>query len=136
MNVRLSLLAAFVALQAGALTICVLMMVAEQGPVGFLEGFGVWIFAQAFVLPIFLVAALPLLIVRYFLGKLSLDAKIVSCFVGAVVGSAGAGIIAASSTYSNFETVMIAAIRGGVGGLVAGWAWWRVEKHWLQVEQQ
>ena len=132
MNLLLSLLGCFFAIQAGAMVVCVGLMLVDEGPSGFFEGIAIWAFSQIVILPLALFAMPFGALFRMVLGFLFDQPKPVAIATGTLVGLLGALAIqinAGSYEFSNFAVVIsIGSAAGFAGGLV----WWLIERPHLE----
>lgn len=129
-NLMLSMAACFVAIQTGALVVCLGMMLLEGGALTVLEGFTVWVFAQPFIL-FFALLSMPIgALLRMLLGFAFARARLVSLVTGSLVGLAGSAILTSSQKDGIAGWVPIVSV-GLVAGFVGGWTWWRIEKPFL-----
>ena len=130
MNLVLSMVACFCAVQTGALVVCVGMMVAEAGPAGVFEGVGVWAIGQIPVLPIALFS-MPLgVLLRWILGMPFQKPKPVALITGFGIGLVGAILLTLDDNRP--ETIAVALSLGALAGLVGGWTWWLIERPYLE----
>lgn len=119
MNLLLSLVACFAAVQVGALVVCIGIMTLDDGLLSVLEGIAVWAIAQPVILPVALLSSPIGALVRMVLGFVFEQPAKVAMTVRVAVGVIGAaawGLI-----------LLIGSLAGFCGGLT----WWRIEKPYL-----
>ncbi len=126
MQLSTALKAHFLATQAGALFVCVGMMVVEDGPRAVLDGIGTWIFGQIVFLPI-AIASMPVgLAVRYLGGKVLGETYAAALASGVFVGCLGWLAITWNSILSGIG-VAIGLVFALVAGLIGGLVWAAIE---------
>jgi uncharacterized membrane protein len=124
------MVACFVAVEAGALVVCIGIMVLDSGPFASLEGIAVWAIAQPIILFIAL-GSMPLgALLRMVLGLAFEQPRSVALIAGGMVGLFGSAIFAFGINDVLLAWVPIMSI-GLVAGVVGGWTWWRIEKPFL-----
>lgn len=129
-NLVLSLVACFVAVEAGALAVCLGVMVLDSGPLAILEGMALWVLGQFFILPMALFSMPIGALVRMILGLNFDQPRSVALLAGATVGLVGSLLFALSNKVG-LEVWPHIVFVGSMAGIVGGWAWWRVEKPFL-----
>ncbi len=126
MMLRTALKAHFLAIQAGALFVCVGMMVVEDGLGAVLEGIGTWIFGQLVIFPI-AIASMPVgLGVRYLGGKVLGETYAAALASGVCVGCLSWLAITWDSSLTS-EGVAIGLVLASVAGLIGGLVWAAIE---------
>ncbi|WP_299851574.1 hypothetical protein [uncultured Roseovarius sp.] len=129
-NLVLSMVACFVAVEAGALVVCTGIMVLEGGLFASLDGIAVWAFAQPVILFIAL-GSMPLgALLRMVLGLAFEQPLSVALIAGGMVGLVGSALFAFFTNDGLFAWVRAMPL-GLVAGVVGGWTWWRIEKPFL-----
>ncbi|MBW4710658.1 hypothetical protein KX928_22950 [Roseobacter sp. YSTF-M11] len=130
----LSLWACFVAVEAGAFVVCFGIMILDSGPLGSLEALAVRTIAQPIILPIAL-CSMPLgALLRMVLGLAFKQPRSVALISGAVVGLVGS-VLFAFLTKDGWSAWFPIVSIGLFAGVVGGWAWWRVEKPFLDGQE-
>lgn len=124
------MVACLVAVEAGALVVCVGIMLFDTGPLAILEGVAIWAFTQPAIL---LIALFPMpfgALVRMILGLTFEQPRRVALVSGAIVGLIGSALFAGSinDSWSFWSPIMAVGLASGI---VGGWAWWQVEKPFL-----
>ena len=94
MNLVLSLIACFAAVQTGAMVVCIGIMILDSDLLRVLEGVALWAFAQPVILPIALLSSPFGALLRMVLGLLFEQSGRVAMTTGAVVGILGAAAFA------------------------------------------
>lgn len=129
-NLVLSIVACFVAVEAGALVVCVAIMLFDTGPLAILEGIAIWVVAQ----PVIMLTALFSMpfgaLIRMILGLTFEQPRSVALVSGAIVGLIGSALFVGSINDGWSVWPLIMAV-GLISGIVGGWAWWRIEKPFL-----
>ncbi|MFY0617590.1 hypothetical protein [Shimia sp.] len=122
MQLLTALKAHFLAVQAGALFVCVGLMVVENGPGAVLEGIGAWIFAQVVIFPI-AIATMPVgLGLRYLGGKVLGETYAAALASGVFVGCLGWLAITWDSRLTS-DGVAIGLVFASIAGLIGGLVW-------------
>lgn len=129
-NLVLSMAACFVAVEVGALVVCMGIMLLDSGPLAILEGIAVWAFAQPVILLIALFSMPIGALLRMILGLTFEQPRPVALLSGAFIGVGGALLIA-FSIKDGWSALPPILFIGLVAGIVGGWTWWRVEKSFL-----
>lgn len=126
----LSMAACFVAVEAGALIVCVGIMLIDTGPLAILEGIAIWAVTQPVILLIAFFSMPIGALLRMILGLAFERPRRVALVSGATVGLIGSALFAGSTKggWSVWPTIMALGL---VAGIVGGWAWWWVEKPFL-----
>lgn len=120
--------ACFVAVEAGALAVCIGIMILDSGLFASLEGIAVWAIAQPIILFI-AIGSMPLgALLRMILGLVFDQPRAVALTTGALVGS----VLIANSANDGWNSWLFTLSLGLVAGVVGGWAWWRVEKPYFE----
>lgn len=97
MNLVLSLIACFASVEAGALVVCIGIMILDSGLLSVLEGVAVWAIAQPVILPIALLSSPIGALMRMVLGSVFEQPAKVAMTVGGAVGIIGAAAFAYST---------------------------------------
>ena len=129
-SLLLSAAACLFAVEAGALAVCIGLMVLDSGPIASFEGALMWVFAQPVIIPIAL-GSLPLaVLLRLVLGLVFKQPRPTALISGGAVGLLGSTLFASVS--KDVLSALVPAIPLGlVAGLVGGWTWWQIEKEFL-----
>lgn len=124
------MVACFVAVEAGALVVCVGIMLFDTGPLAILEGIAVWAVTQPGILLIALFSMPFGSLIRMILGLTFEQPRHVALISGAIVGLIGSALFAGliNDGWSFWPPIMAVGL---VSGIVGGWAWWQVEKSFL-----
>ncbi len=126
-----SFMACFVAVEAGALVVCIGIMILDSGLLASLEGIAVWATAQPIILFI-AIGSMPWGALLRMVSGLAFDQpRSVALTTGALVGLIGA-VLVASTANDGLNNWLFTLSLGLVAGVVGGWAWWRVEKPYLE----
>lgn len=129
-NLGLSMVACFVSVGAGALFVCIAIILFDAGPLASLEGIAFWATAQPAILFIAL-GSMPLgALLRMVLGLAFERPRFVALIAGGTIGLCGSVFFAIGTIDDVFAGVQIAII-GVVAGIFGGWTWWWVEKPFL-----
>ena len=131
----LSMVACFVAVEVGSLVVCVGIALFDTGPLAILEGIVIWAGVQPVILLIALFSMPFGALIRMILGLALEQPRGVAVVSGAVVGLIGSALFAGLTNAELFVWPPIMAV-GLVSGLAGGWAWWRVEKPFLDRKKQ
>ena len=129
-NLLLSMAACFLAVEAGAMIVCIGMVVLDAGPLAVMPGIALWALAQPIILVIAL-GSMPLgALVRMILGLAFERPRPVAFMTGGLIGLCGSafvlhGIKDVLSVWLPLMTV------GSVAGIFGGWTWWLIEKPFL-----
>lgn len=127
----LSMVACFVSVEAGALVVCIAIMLLDAGPFASLYGIAVWATAQPVILFIAL-GSMPLgALLRMVMGLAFKRPRFVALITGAIIGLLGSVLFAIGTTDDVFAWAQIIFI-GLFAGFVGGWTWWRVEKPFIE----
>lgn len=121
------MVACFVAVEAGALVVCIGIMLIEEGLLGFFEGIATWIVGQLIILPIALVSIPFGALLRLIFGILFERPRTVALSSGAVIGVAGS-VFLVLLAQGGWSVLIMAGTIGLVAGICGGWTWWRIEK--------
>lgn len=106
-------------------------MILESGLFAGLEGIAVWAIAQPIILFI-AIGSMPLgALLRMILGLAFDQPRFVALITGALVGLGGTALVANSANEGWYNWPFTLSL-GLVAGVVGGWAWWRVEKPYLE----
>jgi len=125
-----SFIACFVAVEAGALVVCIGIMILDSGLLASFEGIAVWVIAQPIVFVV-AICSMPVgALLRMILGLAFDQPRSVALITGALVGLVGAIAIAFTAN-DGWHRWPLTLSLGFVAGVVGGWAWWRVEKPYL-----
>lgn len=127
----LSMAACFIAVEAGALVVCLGIMLLDSGPLVILEGVSIWVIAQPIILLIALISMPVGALLRMVLGLTFEQPRSVALISGALTGLVGSVFIA-FSTDDGWSVWPPVVSVGFVAGIVGGWTWWRVEKQFLE----
>ena len=127
----LSMAACFIAVEAGALVVCLGIMLLDSGPLAILEGVAIWVIAQPIILLIALISMPVGALLRMVLGLTFEQPRSVALISGALTGLVGSVFIV-FSTDDGWSVWPPVVSVGLVAGIVGGWIWWRVEKQFLE----
>ena len=127
----LSMAACFIAVEAGALVVCLGIMLLDSGPLAILEGVAIWVIAQPIILLIALISMPVGALLRMVLGLTFEQPRSVALISGALTGLVGSVFIV-FSTDDGWSVWPPVVSVGLVAGIVGGWTWWRVEKQFLE----
>ena len=130
MNLVLSLIACFAAVQTGAMVVCIGIMILDSDLLRVLEGVALWAIAQPVILPIALLSSPFGALLRMVLGLLFEQSGRVAMTTGAVVGILGAAAFAYSHKGGAASWGPILLV-GSLAGFCGGLTWWRIEKPYL-----
>lgn len=126
----LSMAACFIAVEAGALVVCIGIMVLDSGPFASLEGIAVWVFAQPIILFIAL-GSMPLgALLRMVLGLFFEQPRSVALVAGGIIGLVGPVLFGLNFKDGLAAWVPIMSV-GLFAGVFGGWTWWLIEKPFL-----
>ena len=129
-NLVLSMVACFVAVETGALVVCIGIMLFDAGPLAILEGIAIWAVSQPVTL-FFALFFMPVgVLTRTILGLNFQQPRRVAVLSGAVFGLLGSALFTSYTKGGWLDWPPILII-GLVSGIAGGWAWWRVEKPFL-----
>ncbi|MWD29534.1 hypothetical protein E0K89_018805 [Aquicoccus sp. SCR17] len=129
-NLVLAFLACFVAIEAGALVVCIGIMILDSGLLAAPAGLSLWVIAQPIALLIAL-GSMPVgALLRMILGLTFKAPRPVALSAGAAVGL-GSSIFLALSTKDGLAALISISSIGLFAGVIGGWLWWRVEKPFL-----
>ena len=126
--------ARFSAVQAGALVVCIGIMLLDRGPLAVLEGISVWAFAQPIILLVALLSMPFGALIRVILGRSFNEPRRISLVAGALVGLGGSWFFAISTEDGWSAWPPIISI-GLVAGVVSGWTWWQVGRPFLRRQE-
>lgn len=126
MKLRTALKAHFLAIQAGALFVCVGLMIVEDGPGAVLEGIGTWAFGQMVIFPIAVLSMPVGLGVRYLGGKALGETYAAALASGVFVGCLGWLAITWDSRLTS-DGVAIGLVFALIAGLIGGFVWAAIE---------
>ncbi|MBV7393106.1 hypothetical protein [Mameliella sediminis] len=130
MNLVLSLIACFASVEAGALVVCIGIMILDSGLLSVLEGVAVWAIAQPVILPIALLSSPVGALLRMVLGLVFEQPAKVAMTAGVAVGIIGAAAFA-HSTKDGVAAWGPILLIGSLAGFCGGLPWWRIEKPYL-----
>lgn len=130
MNLVLSLIACFASVEAGALVVCIGIMILDSGLLSVLEGVAVWAIAQPVILPIALLSSPIGALLRMVLGFAFEQPAKVAMTAGVAVGIIGA-VAFAYSTKDGAAAWGPILLIGCLAGFCGGLTWWRIEKPYL-----
>ncbi len=134
MHLETALKAHFLAIQAGALFVCVGWMVVQAGLGAAIGGVGVWIVGQVVILPI-AIATMPIgLGFRCIGGKLFGKTRVATLVTGVVAGVSG-WLTVAWELSSTTEGLAKGLVFAAVAGLIGGAVWMTVERSSRKVPQ-
>ena len=133
-NLLLSLLACFGAIEAGALVVCIGIVIVNSGLFAILQGISIWVIAQPAILPIALLSAPLGALLRMILGLACKKSRFSALVTGTIIGTIGSVLFAYSTKDGSSAWLSILPI-GSIAGLVGGWTWWRIEKRFLDRHQ-
>ena len=120
----------FFAIQAGGLSICIGIMVLENGLTAIPEGVVMWIVGQIVILPLALFGAVPAALLRMILGLMFQSARVVAPLSGTVIGGLGCIVLMGGASDLDASSVTMIGICA-FAGFIGGWTWWRYEKPFL-----
>lgn len=105
-------------------------MILDSGLMASFEGIAVWVIAQPIILVI-AICSMPVgALLRMILGLAFDQPRSVALITGALVGLVGAIAIAITAD-EGWHWWPLTLSLGLFAGVVGGWAWWRVEKPYL-----
>lgn len=120
--------ACFLAVQGGALVVCIGLAFRQVSASVLLDAGALWVIGQLFILPVSLGGMLPGALLRMLLGLLFQRPRRVALVTGAGIGLAGAIYLAGVEQVEEFHALGTCLL----AGLAGGWVWWRIEKPWLE----
>jgi hypothetical protein len=123
--------ACFLAVEAGALVVCLGITLLDSGPFVILEGVAIWVIGQPIILLTALISMPVCVLLRMVLGLTFEQPRSVALISGALTGLVGSVFIV-FSTDDGWSVWPPVVSVGLVAGIVGGWTWWRVEKQFLE----
>lgn len=127
MSLLRSLVAAFAAVQAGALMVCIGLVVVSDGPLSAIEGVGIWLAGQFIILPLAVLCAPLGALLRMVLGFVFDQPRPVALTTGTAIGVLGAALLAFTAEDGWIFWAASLSV-GAIAGFVGGWVWWRIER--------
>lgn len=124
------MVACFCAVEAGALVVCLGIMLVNDGPWAVLNGVAGWNYSQIVILPIALISMPIGALIRMILGLYFNNPRFVALLAGAAIGLSGSlfVIIVRRGDWSDWPSIISVGL---VAGIIGGWTWWRVERPFL-----
>ena len=133
-NLMLSMAACFLAVEAGALVVCIGMTILDGDPFAGFQGVALWAYAQPVILLIAL-GSMPLgALLRMVLGLAFERPRPVALAAGGLVGLCASAFVVLGLDDGLVVWIPLTTI-GLVAGVVGGWTWWRVEKTFLDRQE-